>query len=165
VINDVIPHTNVDYVSYSSYDSVHQEDITKALTGALDYIASKVPPKPGIPGRRVFIGEYGFMARNYSPEEQDKLSRQVNAVGLQWGTPFILYWEFYNNETDSKGQRGYWMIDDKGVKQPVYYTFQRYYAAAREFIAHYRETNGKSPDDKTFRAFAAAWFASGVKSN
>ena len=67
MLNDVIPHTNVDYVSYSSYESVYEKDITKALTGALDFIASKVPPKPGIPGRCVFHRRIWFQGAQLFP--------------------------------------------------------------------------------------------------
>jgi len=32
------------------------------------------------------------------PQEQDNLSRRVMRAGLEWGCPFVLYWEMYNNE-------------------------------------------------------------------
>ncbi len=42
VTNSVIPKTSVDYVSYSTYDSLG--DIPKNLPKALSYIESKLPP-------------------------------------------------------------------------------------------------------------------------
>jgi len=64
VANMVLPHAPVDFVSYSCYDT--QED-PQRLRAALDFIQSKLTPKPGIAGQRVFIGEYGFPAERFSP--------------------------------------------------------------------------------------------------
>ncbi|MDQ2688181.1 MAG: hypothetical protein M3Y28_09975, partial [Armatimonadota bacterium] len=140
--NDVLPKTNVDFVSYSSYDSLGS-DIGVNLPKALDYIHSQLPPKPNIPGKRVFIGEYGFPAQGRTPQEQDALSRQVMRVGLSWGCPFVLYWEMYNNEVTKDGaQRGFWLIDDKNVKQPVYFTLQEFYARAQRYVKDFTKAHG-----------------------
>ena len=58
VTNRVLPRTNVDFVSYSTYDSL--DDIPNKIPRALDYIESKLPPKPGHCGqarlhRRVWV--------------------------------------------------------------------------------------------------------------
>jgi hypothetical protein len=81
-------------------------------------------------------------AIRHTPREQDRLSRQVMRAGLEWGTPLILSWELYNNEVEADGrQRGYWLIDDKGVKQPAYETHASFLAWARR---HVEETIGRS---------------------
>jgi len=131
--NAVIPHTNIDYVSYSSYDTTNQH--TAELGEVLDFIESKLPPKPAIKGKRVWIGEYGFAARHYTPQQQNEKSREVMKAALRWGCPFILYWEMYNNEVKEGKQIGYWLIDDKNVKQPVYYTHRRLCEFGRQFVA------------------------------
>ncbi len=152
VTNDVLPHTNVDYVSYSSYDSGTDP------RPALDYIESRLPPKPGISGKRVFIGEYGFPAIRHSPEQQDELSRQVMRAGIEWGCPFVLYWELYNNEVDEAGrQRGFWMIDDQGVHQPVYRTHASYYESASRYVADFSQKHARLPTDEEFRAAALSF--------
>jgi len=151
---DVLPHTRVDYVSYSSYDTQGSAD---GLRAALDFIEAKLPPKPTLGGKRVFIGEYGFPAESHSPAEQDGKSREVMRTALAWGCPFVLYWEMYNNEVKDGRQRGFWLIDDKGVKQPVYETHQRFYAWARGWLAEQRAKTGKAPDEAAFRAAAVAW--------
>src|SRR5438094_825192 len=89
--NDVLPQTRVDFVSYSSYDSLQGEGETlrNNVRRALDYIASKLPPKPGLPGRRVFIGEYGFPCERFDPLAQARLSREVAVAGLEWGCPYV----------------------------------------------------------------------------
>jgi len=151
--NMVLPHVPVDFVSYSCYDT---QDDPQRLKGALEFIASKLTPKPGIAGRRVFIGEYGFPAERFSPARQEGMSRRVIAAALEWGCPMVLCWEFYNNEIDSQGrQRGFWMIDNHGVKQPIYEAHRRYFEKAREFVADEIRRTGRPPDDKAFRQWAA----------
>jgi len=153
--NDVIPKVNLDFVSYSSYDTQHSPTELKA---ALDYIESKLQPKTGIPGKRVFIGEYGFPSCNVSPEEQDKRSRQVMRTGLEWGCPFVLYWEMYNNEVDKDGkQRGFWLINDKNEKQPVYHSHQRLYKQAKQYVADFKKHNGRVPTFDEYRKAAVEW--------
>jgi len=152
---DVLPKTNVDFVSYSSYDT--QGDPAE-LKAALDFIESKLPPKPGIPGKRVFIGEYGFPAESFPREKQDEKSRAVMRTGLDWGCPLILYWELYNNERDADGkQRGFWLIDDKNVKQPVYHTHQKLYAWARGYIAGFTKRERRAPTFDEYRKEAVKW--------
>jgi len=157
VTNDVLPKTNVDFVSYSSYDSL-SGDIGANLKAALDYIESKLPPKKdvGIGGKRVFIGEYGFPAINCGAQKQDELSRQVMKAALEWGCPFVLYWEMYCNEIEKDRHRGFWMIDDKGVRQPIYLTHQRLYSRARTFVSDFRKASGRQPTPEEYRRFAAA---------
>ena len=155
--NDVLPKTNVDFVSYSSYDALGG-DIETGLTAALDYIQTRLPPKPGLSGRRVFIGEYGFPAISHSPQAQDALTRQVMRTGLSWGCPFVLYWEMYNNEVSPAGRpRGFWLIDDHGVPQPVYDTHRRFYGLARAYVADFQKQNHRLPTRAEFGAAAAAW--------
>lgn len=134
--NTVLPQVEIDFVSYSAYDSQSDPGLLKRV---LDYLESQLKPKPGIEGRRVFIGEYGFWLRKdgevkNSPEEQKTRSLAVIRAGLEWGCPFILYWQLYNNELDADGtHRGFWMIDDQGVKQPIYETHRAFYEWARQW--------------------------------
>jgi len=148
--NDVLPKTTVDFVSYSSYDSLGP-DAQQKLPAALTYIESKLPAKSGIAGKRVFIGEYGYPAIRHSPQEQEALARQVMAAGLEWGCQFVLYWEVYNNEVTEQGQpRGFWLIDDHGVKQPVYFAHERFLKAARRVVADFRSRQKRLPTAREY---------------
>ena len=152
LVNQVLPKTTVDLVSYSSYDTQKDPVLLKA---ALDFIEAKLPPKPGIAGRRVFIGEYGFPAIRHSPAEQDRLSRQVMQAGLEWGCPLILYWELYNNEVGPDGKQiGFWLIDDKGSKTPVYETHRRFLEWSRRHVAEAARQTGQPPSALDFRKSA-----------
>jgi hypothetical protein len=154
--NTVLPATHVDYVSYSAYDSLLSDPAQKLLQ-ALDYLEAQLQPKAGVSGKRVFIGEYGFPATRYSPQEQDALSRRVMSAGLAWGCPFVLYWEMYNNEVKDGRQRGFWLIDDHGRKQPVYFTLQQYYRSARSWLTDFIRERHRVPSLSEFDRTAVQW--------
>jgi hypothetical protein len=157
VANKVLPRTNPDFVSYSSYDS-QTGDVEKKFAEALDYLQAQLAPKPVIPGKRVFIGEYGMPLLGNSAEAQDRLARHVMRAGLRWGCPFVLYWEMYNNEITPDGrQRGFWLIDDHGIKQPVYFTHQKFYQQARAYVADFTASNRHTPSREEFGLAALAW--------
>ncbi|PWD98954.1 hypothetical protein [Marinilabilia rubra] len=158
VTNSVLEVVNPDYVSYSAYDTTNpyksEEALTEGLHEGLDYIESFLQPKSGLPeGKRVWIGEYGSPTVHYSEEEQNERSVWSIKAGLKWGSPFILYWELYNNEIDKETgeQVGYWMIDDSGEKQKIWYTYQQFYEEARSFVNRYYLDHGDVPDFDTFR--------------
>lgn len=154
LVNMVLPKTAVDLVSYSSYDTASSPEKFKA---ALNYIESKLSPKPAITGRRIFVGEYGFPAEKFPPEKQDAMSRQLIRAALEWGCPFVLYWEMYNNEVEDGRQRGFWMIDDKGIKQPVYYTHREFYKWARKYYGDMVQESGRNPSYDEFRENAVTF--------
>jgi hypothetical protein len=154
--NAVLPATHVDYVSYSAYDSLIP-DPERKLPQALDYLAAQLPTKDGFSGKRVFIGEYGFPAVRYSPQDQDRLSRRVMRTGLAWGCPFVLYWEMYNNEVEDGRQSGFWLIDDQGRKQPVYFTLQEYHSSARGWLTGFLRRRHRLPNPAEFDAVAVRW--------
>jgi hypothetical protein len=150
MINSVVPETNIDFVSYSSYDTT--ADRATGLEKVLDYMESKLPAKAGVKGKRVWIGEYGFPRSKFSAAEQDARSREVIKVALEWGCPFGLYWEMYNNELDKDGkQRGFWLIDEHGEKQPVYYTHQRLLQWGREFVSKRLKAEKRAPSFEEYR--------------
>ena len=165
--NDVLPHANVDYVSYSCYDrldwgggKMEVSEIRDRLVPALDYIESKLTPKEGIEGRRVFIGEYGFPLRIMkSPEKQDRYSREVARVSLEWGCLFVLYWEMYCNENKDGQHKGFWLIDEHGVRQPIYDTHKLYYQRAKDYVRGFQAERGRVPTDEEFREVAPSFLS------
>ncbi len=159
--NDILPQVDVDFVSYSCYDSL-QRVIRDDLHATLDHLESKLKPKPGIPGKRVFIGEYGFPARRYSPEVQNQKSIETMIAALEWGCPFVLYWELYDNEGTPEKPGGFWLIDERNEKQPIWHTHQRYFAWARKHIADIQQRTGKQPTEAEFSA-AALEYLRGLK--
>jgi hypothetical protein len=156
VINSVLPNTNIDFISYSSYVSVNiaeYDGLHKELRSALDYIEKHLPAKPGITGKRVFIGEYGY-PRIYigSDEEQARRTKLVMRTALEWGCPFVLYWELYNNEIDRNGnQIGYWMIDHNNQKLPTWQTHADFYSTMKKWVNDFTVQNGRAPAAEIFQ--------------
>lgn len=151
--NAILPQVDVDFVSYSCYDSL-QRGIRDDLHAALDHLESKLKPKPGIHGKRVFIGEYGFPARRYPPEVTNRKSIETMIAALEWGCPFVLYWELYDNEGTPEKPGGFWLINEKNEKQPLWYTHQRYFTWAKKHLADTKERTGQYPAEAEFRTAA-----------
>ncbi len=164
VTNAVVPAVNPDYVSYSSYDATNpyhtEKELKTRLSQSLDYIESFLKPKPGLPaGKRVWIGEYGNPSAKYSDDLQDERSKWIIKAGLEWGTPFILYWEMYNNEINPKSneQVGYWMINDKGKKQKIYHTHAAFYKESKTYLSKYYQKHKVFPSWDQYRKNALAF--------
>lgn len=157
IVNDILPNITVDLVSYSSYDSSGISP-TKLVT-ALNYIRSKAKTSgnfskdPNV--KDVFVGEYGFPNDfgNRTPQQQADQTRAIFKAAMNWGCPFVLYWEIYNNEVTDQGQRGFWLIDDTGAKQPAYYDHQNFLAKANVFKNMYRFWLGRNPDEAAYSTF------------
>jgi hypothetical protein len=163
VTNSILPYINPDYVSFSAYTATNppssEAEMEKMLTEHLNYIESKIQPKPGIPGKRLFIGEYGWPELGLyanepatrTPEEINERAKWVIKTGLKWGSPFILWWEMYNNELTKDGKnRGFWLINERGEKTPLYYTHQQFYKESREWLRSYTNKNHKMPSQQEF---------------
>jgi hypothetical protein len=172
VINSILPKVNPDYVSFSSYTATNppatEAEMDKTLTEHLNYIESKMQPKPEIKGKRLFIGEYGWPELGfYSNEpayrpaaEVDKRAKWVMKTALKWGCPYILWWEMYNNELSKEGKnRGFWLINDMGEKTPLYYTHQNFYTESKKWMKDFVAKNKKMPTDDQFRKAAMGFKA------
>jgi hypothetical protein len=156
VAQDVLPFVNPDYVSFSSYDSTKPDkDLHHDLPAALDYMQSKLKPKPGLPAKRVFVGEFESIRKDFTPLQQDAYMRDVIATSIHWGTPFVLYWALYSTATYADGSyQRCWLIDDKGVKQPTFQTYESFHKDARAFVESALAKSGKVPPAEEFKAFA-----------
>lgn len=160
VINSILPNINTDFVSFSSYTATNppknEKAMDKMLTEHLNYIESKIKPKEGIEGKRLFIGEYGWNTANYSLEEINQRAKWVMKTALRWGCPFILFWEMYNNELMEDGKnRGYWLIDENGNKTPLYYTHKKFYKEGKKFVSDFYDKNHRTPSTEEFTKAAA----------
>lgn len=148
MINSVIPYvTNLDFVSYSSYDA---QDLSPAdLYATLDYMEALVPTNKAIvlPGERIWIGEYGW--GYLTTDQQEPKTRAYIQRLLRYGRkalPSILFWEIYNNEPG----RDFSLVDSNNVKVASWYLHQRFINNARLFTARFKESNGRLPTDAEF---------------
>ena len=152
IVNRILPYIDVDYVSYSSYESTSEEvsgadyaELRDYLFKSLDYIESRMKPKTGIGGKRVFLGEFGYSLPEVGRSAEEQSERAFNTIraAVEWGCPFALYWEMYDNEGPDKG---FWMIDNDNVKQPLYHAYEAFYRHMREVVYSYALKEGKAPD-------------------
>jgi hypothetical protein len=119
VIDEVIPRTNIDLVSYSCYDA--QRD-PRTLRAALEHIALKLQPKEGMPACRVYIGEYGAGENTSGLSRVQEIVTNVVDVAMDFGCPYVLYWQLYCNEAKVRpvvkndDTKGMWLIKPDGRK-------------------------------------------------
>jgi len=154
MINYVVPYvTNLDYLSWSSYDG--QNVSSNELVNMLNYMEAHIPTNKAatVAGKRLWVGEYGW-GGSYSSYQQEPLARAYMQRLIPWGVKFILMWEMYNNEVGHK----YWLIDDTNTKVPCYWLHQRFLNAARMAVARFKEVNGRVPNDAEFTALVTPLF-------
>ena len=162
VTKDVLPFVNVDFVSYSSYETTKRKTYQAnkdALQKAVSYIEQQMQPKQGLPFKhRVFIGEYGKDATESQPasfERQFANIKEIMQLTLEMDLPFALYWNMHNNEyTDDGDSKNMSLINEQGQKRPAYYLHQRYYHALNNYLKEYRQCNDAYPDHNSFKATA-----------
>jgi hypothetical protein len=155
IVNKVLPFTNVDFVSYSSYDA--QSLSQSEYNSVLNYIEGNLPSRPHIAGKRVFIGEMGKNAVELgsSKSQHESVNRDNIRKAITWGAPFVLYWEMYNNEISNGVQKGFWLIDDKNEKWPLYYTYQSFYNKAKTWVAGQKKLLNRLPTREEYRSWAS----------
>jgi hypothetical protein len=123
VINAVVPNTNVDMVSYSSYDAISSSP--EVLINALDFIALNTPDHPDFGDKNVYLGEYGFPENdiNDAAVYQSRITNST-ITALSWGCQYLVYWELYCNEnkagttpplTNNNDSRGFWLVKPDGT--------------------------------------------------
>jgi hypothetical protein len=166
IVNKVLPHIQTDYVSWSSYDvsteaaKLGGAEGKKLVMDALDFIERHLPPSD-IKGKRVMMGEYGFhLGQVKNAREQARCTQRIMQWCLEWGCPFILYWEIYCNEIDpvSKDHRGFWLINKEGVKQPAWHLHKSFLDKANDFVDSYTKEHGTLPSLRQYQTKALAWF-------
>lgn len=73
---------------------------------------------------------------------------------LRCEVKFVLYWQMYCNEKLEDGSsRGFWLINDKNEKQPLYESLQRVLLDAREYVLEFAEREGGVPTNEEYRAY------------
>jgi hypothetical protein len=155
VINYVIPYvTNLDVMSYSSYDS--QNLSTSDLYATLNYMESMLPTNKAavVPGPRIWIGEYGWGYKSVAAQEPLDRAYIQRLLGWSWNgkcLPFLLFWEMYSNYNPN-GATNYCLIDYTGAKVPSWYLQHYFLNAARMLTAQFKESNGRLPTDTEFSA-------------
>lgn len=130
----VLPHSRVDLVSYSAWDTQDDRELFKR---ALNFIADHMPDRPPFGDRNVYVGEFGAPENERSPERLNRTLENVTEIGLEWGCPYLVYWQVYCNEynrnraiasppvVSNDAVRGFWLLRPDGSKGRAWDFFQR----------------------------------------
>ena len=127
MVNQVLPHVNLDLVSYSAWDvAISHRDKPDSLRRALDFIASHSRKSKYFGYKNVYIGEFGIPENDYTPEIIHDVVSKVATSAIEWGCPYVVYWQIYCNElrdpkitvpvSSNKAVRGFWLIRPDGSK-------------------------------------------------
>jgi hypothetical protein len=74
VVNTVLPHTKLDLVSYSAWDSTKAyPENPQVFRNVLDFIAANMPDSPGFGNRNVYVGEFGIPENKFPIEQIQKV--------------------------------------------------------------------------------------------
>jgi hypothetical protein len=127
MVDKVLPHTKLDLVSYSAWDATAEySEKPQILHEALDFIAKNIPDSVEFGNRNVYLGEFGMPENKFYPEKIQKVIPGAVETALNWGCPYIVYWQLYCNELKDKKQKplvksndavqGFWLIRPDGSK-------------------------------------------------
>ena len=158
-VNAVLPHTTIDYLSYTAYDFGALS--SSQINDYVEYMDQMIPDKNDVPnpGKRVFIGEVGVPAMNYQydQEKHNEVNLDLFIRYFDAGVSQILHWEFSEDKISSGMPAGYWLIDHDGNKWKLYYSYKAFYCNAKEYVRGYIATHGKTPDTANFNAWASVF--------
>ena len=143
VVNAVVPEVDptLDMVAYSSWDVLVEiadvtdaDEATSTITETLEYIHDCAPaPSPYVedalgPGTpNVYVGEFGWDLTD-DVETGVRLVKSLTETALDWGVPWLLFWQLYSNEPagDYEGRpanddvNGFYLVKPDGSKSPVW---------------------------------------------
>ena len=154
VVNRVLPYVNVDYVSYSAYDSMNGS--LRSVRKTLKYIYEHLQEKDGVPGPRVWIGEVAKPAASFGFDDARHCNANLSIISkyLRCDVNFVLYWQMYCNEQLEDGSpRGFWLIDADGNETLLYRKLQKVFADGKEYVEDFAEKHGRVPTNKEYRRF------------
>lgn len=151
MVNTVLPYVDVDYISYSAYDI--QQKPQAEVNRVLDYVASRLKPRPEINHKRILVTEMGFSAdvMGYNQKEHERRNREFLLKFINWGSPMVLYWQIYNNEIKNGKHRGFWLIDDQNKKWPLYETFRETLLQGADYVQQVYQESGSLPLDQEYQ--------------
>ncbi|GAB6185815.1 hypothetical protein [Thermopirellula anaerolimosa] len=117
VLTHVVPEVRPDLVSYSAWDTQNDPELFRK---SLDFIAQYAPDSAAFGKKNVYVGEFGLPENEHSREQVTQLIRNVVSVSVDWGCPWVIYWQVYCNEArrlpvrESQDVRGFWLIRPDG---------------------------------------------------
>jgi len=129
VLTHVVPGVRPDLVSYSAWDTQTDPELFRK---SLDFIAEHTPDSPPFGEKNVYVGEFGLPENEYSQEDVTGLIRSVVSVSVEWGCPWVIYWQVYCNEARRspvrapEDVRGFWLIRPDGSRAWAWDALRRF---------------------------------------
>lgn len=159
MVNAVLPSLDVDFVSYSAYDC--QLLPAAEVRATLDYVNAQIPPKAGLPSKRVFIGECGlsWQACDGDGAGHERRNREIIGKLLSWRPAMVLFWQYYNNEVVDGRQVGFWLVDDRNQRTPLHGTMVALFTAQEAAAKDLRLRLRRLPNTDEIAAFSENWLA------
>ena len=157
MVNTVLPKVNVDFISYSAYDC--QMLPAEEVRATLDYVNAQIPAKPGMPAKRVFIGEFGLSWSfcGADGEVHRKKNTEILAKFLSWRPVMTLFWQYYNNEVVDGQQVGFWLVDNKNKKTPLHGMLTELLAAQETTAKEIKARIRRLPNAEDMAVFSENW--------
>lgn len=107
VISYVAPRVNVDYYSYSSWQSISPDKTTPTLaaslqadmTSALNLVKTG---RPEVEARNFILGEYGYNSeiKKYTQDDQIERVGVTNRAFASWGGSYTVFWQVIDSSSD-----------------------------------------------------------------
>lgn len=165
VLRNVLSDSNVkvDLISYSCYDvstvaaAVSDGDVLNFLNWSLNEINTQAADNltGNFPAARdVYIGEIGAPLTTLNETQRVTRMRLIHQAALSWGTPYILYWQMYDNEGPTLG---YWLIDNTNQKDDLYFEMQDYLGKANALKNLYRYWLDRNPTETEMNTFGGSY--------
>ena len=157
MVNAVLPKVNVDFISYSAYDC--QMLPVAEVRATLDYVNAQIPPKAGLPAKRVFIGEFGLSWAfcGADGEVHRKKNAEILTKFLSWRPVMTLFWQYYNNEVVDGQQVGFWLVDNKNKKTPLHGMLTELLAAQEDTAKELKARTRRLPNAEDIALFSENW--------
>jgi hypothetical protein len=125
--NNVLPFTQCDLYSYSSWDIGFDPG---ELVRALDLLESKAPASRRYGRRNIYLGEFGKpKISSVTDLERFDTVRDLMEAALGWGVRYAVYWQVYCNEPildnlvgrpSNSQMQGFWLVKPDGQHAPMW---------------------------------------------
>ncbi|MDQ1438530.1 MAG: hypothetical protein QOK43_2159 [Acidimicrobiaceae bacterium] len=130
VTNDVVPKAGCDLYSYSAWDTTLEPE---QFAAALAHLGAMAPPSDAFGDRNVMLGEFGCAENRAGPGVTAALVENVSQTALDWGCPWVVYWQVFDDscvdgwrdENAVEDCSGFWLIKPSGARGAAYDVLQR----------------------------------------
>jgi hypothetical protein len=130
VLTRVVPKVDVDYYSYSSYQTINvggTADVARDIKTDLDFILGTVRgAHPSVTKDRILVGELGFTRDTADWSECDVVDRYVEATRAlaSWGVARAIVWQIFDNPPTSYLYPDFGIYKKDGTPSLAAYSFQ-----------------------------------------